>query len=148
MINCLVNILLFIIIKHPPIELQICLIDKNGIEHPWIFGYDIKTYDWDYHTVYIFPDSVEAVASRRISCSGFSVNIGDTTLYRGMYDLIYNSSIGHKSPTILVWEDGVPSIDLKCACFTIYFFGENEDRRSDALLYDYFKRENKLIETP
>lgn len=146
--NCFVNILFFMFITSPPVELQICLLDSNGIEHPWIFGYDIKTYDWDNHTVFIVPDSMEAVVSRSISCSGFSVKIGDTTLYRGMCDLIYNSSIGLKSPTILVWKDGVPSIDLNCACFKIFYFGDNEDRRFDAFLYDYLKRENKLNEMP
>lgn len=148
MINCFVNILLFMYITNSPVELQICLMDKKGIEHPWIFGYDIKTYDWDNHIVYVIPDSVKAVVSRSISCSGFSVKIGDTTLYRGMCDLAYNSFINHESPTIFVWEDSLPSINLECACFKIHYFGENEDKRQNALLYTYLKGKNKLAEKP
>lgn len=148
MINCFVNILLFLYITNPPIELQICLMDNNGIEHPWIFGYDIKTYDWDNHIVYVIPDSVKAVVSRSISCSGFSVKIGDTTLYRGMCDLVYDSFINHESPTIFVWKDSIPSINLECGCFKIQYFGENEDKRQNALLYTYLKKENKLAEKP
>ncbi len=142
----LVNILLLMTIMNPPAELQICLIDNHGVENPWIFGSDIKTYDWDSHTVYIVHDSVKAVTSRSISCTGFSVKIGDTTLYEGVCDLSYNSFIGHKSPTIFVWEDGLPSINLKCDCFSIYYFGEKEaeDRRFDALLYKCLKERKQI----
>ena len=148
MINC-VNILLLCLFNiNPSMELQICLIDIDGIEHPWIYGYDILSYDWDNHTVYIVPDSIEKVVSRDIPCSGFSVKIGGTTLYSGVSHFSYDSSFDHKSPAILVWMDGLPSIDLKCNCFSIYYLGEEEDRRSNPSLYFFLKRENKLIERP
>ena len=149
MINCFTNIIvLFLFNINPSIEFQICLKDENGIEHTWIYGDDVLSYDWDNHMIYIIYDSLKAVMSRSVPCSGFSVKLGDTILYSGTTDISYNSAIGNNEPTILVWTDGLPLIDLKCACFKIYYFGDNEDRRSDMLLYAFLKREKKMNRIP